>query len=48
MHKDDSSSKIFLGAKNFCSMMVENKSKILGILGNPGIACCIFLGPDDA
>ena len=48
MHKDDSSGNVNLGTVNFCLMMVENKSEVLGILRDPNVVRCIFLRPDDA
>ena len=48
MHKHDSSSNMFLGTENLRSVVVKDKSKVLGILRNPAVTYCIFLGPDDA
>ena len=48
VNKDDPSGNIFLRTEDLCPVMIKDKSKILSILGDPGIVCCILLRPDDA
>ena len=45
--ENDSSGNTFTRTENFCPMMVQDESKILSILRNPGVVCRILQRPDD-